>query len=133
MVMSHQEERIKNELADLARSSGLDALLVFNVQKYDAIPGKGVGVWLRTLSLSSIQRAWVHSNIDLTIVGTDGTVIANIVGLPEMPKPLDPSALGIKYEMRDSMRPELPDRSRSEMLEHLEKSVNKRFDQLQFR
>lgn len=133
MVMAYHEERIEKELAELASSNQLDALLVINAQRYESVPGDGVGVWLRTMSMSSIRTALVHSNVDLKVVGPKGTVIARGFGLPEDPKPIDPTALGISYEMKDNMRPELLDRLRSEIVEHLQKSVNKRFDQLELK
>lgn len=130
MVMAYHEERIEKELAELASTNQLDALLVINAQKYETIPGNGVGVWLRTMSLSSIRTALIHSNVDLKVVGPKGTVIARGFGHPEDPKAIDPAAFGISYEMKDNMRPELLDRLRPEIVEHLRKSVNKRFDQL---
>lgn len=132
MVMAYHEERIEKELAELASANQLDALLVINSQRYETVPGDGVGVWLRTMSMSSIRTALIHSNVDLKVVGPKGTVIARGFGRPEDPKPVDPAALGISYEMKDNMRPELLDRLRSEIVEHLRKSVNKRFDQLEF-
>lgn len=131
MVMAYHEERIEKELAELASANHLDALLVINAQRYETIPGQGVGVWLRTMSLSSIQTALVHSNVDLKVVGPQGTVIARGRGLPETPKRIDPSVLGLSYEMKDNLRPELVKRLRFEIVEHLQKSINTRFDQLE--
>ena len=131
MVMTYHEERIEKELAELVSANQLDALLIINAQRYESIPGDGVGVWLRTMSLSAIRTALIHSNVDLKVVGPKGVVIARGLGLPENPKRLDPTAFGIRYQMKDNMRPELLDRLRSEIVEHLRKSVNKRFDQLE--
>lgn len=133
IVMSYAEERIEKELAELSRNNDLDAIFVVTAQQYDSIPGNGVGVWLRTMSLSSIGRAYVHSNIDVKVVGSNGTVIARGFGLPENPKVINPAAYDIKYEMNDNMNPNVLNRLRPEILEQLQRSINKRFDQLDLR
>lgn len=126
----YREERIAKELADLAAANKLDALLVISALRGQAAASNGVGVSLRTMNTSSIQSALVHSNVDLKVVGQRGTVIARGLGLPEDPKRIDPAVFGILYQMKDNLRPELLDQLKLEIVEHLRKSISKRFDQL---
>jgi hypothetical protein len=130
MVIASEEERIEKELAELASSNGLDAMLVITPQRYDTLQGDGVGLWLRTLSISSIQRAAIHSNIAVNVVGANGKVMAKGVGLPQDPKSINPGEYGIAYDLKANVRPDLVKRLSADIAQHVAASVNKRFDQL---
>lgn len=130
MVMAYNEERIEKELADLARSNHLDALVVVSAYKPENSHGDGVGVLLRTTSLSSIGNAYVHSNVSLKIIGPSGNIVAVSSGQSPAVKRIDPSAYGIKYKLSDNFNPELIDRLRLDIAEHLAQTITQKFDRL---
>lgn len=129
IVIAHSEEKIEKELAELVRVNGLDALLVVRAQQYNPHIGDGVGIFLRTMNLSSIQYAEVHSNVSLKVVGRTGRVIAGgISTIPENIKPIEPTKYGFTYELKENYRPELIEQLRVDIADQLTRSLNRRFD-----
>lgn len=123
MVMRYQEENIKKELSALARANKTDALVVVTAYRPVEALGDGVGVTLRTLSLSSIGNAYVNSFISLTMVNPDGVVIASGFDRDRMQKEIDPKTFGLHYKLADNQSPEILAKLREAIAEQLSQSV----------
>jgi hypothetical protein len=70
----------------------------------------------------------VHSDVALFVVGSNGQVIARSRAGREPRKLMDAKALGIEYELKDNLRPDIIGRLSDAMIEQLTKSLNSMFD-----
>lgn len=130
IVMAYGEERIQKELAEIASDNNLDAIYLVTGQSYSKpLPG-GIGVWMSTINFSSIQSAIIYSNVDIKVIDKTGKVISTGIGKTEDPIAINPTALGLKYELKDNNSPELVTKLSNGILEHLKKAINKRSEQL---
>lgn len=131
MVISSNVEKIQKDLGELAQQNGLDAILVYAPVSYDSIPGEGAGVVFRTFSLNSITRGYAHGNITLSIVDRRGEIIASSVnGSKLVPKGIDAAAYGIKYELKENLKPEIRNKLAADILSVVKDSVNIRLGDL---
>jgi hypothetical protein len=121
-------ERLFLDLADLCRVNGVDALFVVGPWRSEDPHYDGVGVYLRTLSSSPPRHVTVHSDVALFVVGSNGQVIARSRAGREPRKLMDAKALGIEYELKDNLRPDIIGRLSDAMIEQLTKSLNSMFD-----
>ncbi|MFC7286593.1 hypothetical protein ACFQPC_00960 [Herminiimonas glaciei] len=117
--------KIKKDLAQLAKNNGLDAIIVFFPMSYEhAIPGKGVGVILRTMSLSSIGRGYAHAAIGMTFVDQQGeTMVYEHIGAEKFSKAIDVDGYGMKYSLEANMTPEMTDRLKADMKNLLQQNI----------
>ena len=130
LVISFAEEKIERELADLARTNALDAMIVVTGRRFENQRGDGVGVVMGS-RMTTVANAAVHANIDARIVGADGKVLVRgAFGTPEPPKGIKPAEYGLTYELKDNLRPEIVKRLSDAMAEQIVRSLNKRLDQL---
>lgn len=120
-----QQEKIKKDLAQMAKDSGLDAIVVVFPMSYEhAMHGKGVGVILRTMSLSSITRGYALAAIGLTLVDQQGeTMVYEDIGADKASKAIDVDGYGMKYSLDASMTPEITDRLKVDMRSLLQQNV----------
>jgi hypothetical protein len=91
---------IQPELAALATRLDVDLMFVVIETALDNTPGQGVGVRLRTMSLSSLKDAVVHSVCLLVLVDRQGNEITNRwggsgVAIARMPA----ESLGLDYDL----------------------------------
>jgi hypothetical protein len=129
MVMAYNEERIEKDLAQLAGDHQLDALLVVSAYKPENSHGDGVGVLLRTFSVSSIGNAYAHANVSLKIIDATGKIVAVSRGAPTARR-IDPGTYGIQYKLSDNLHPQLLEKLRLDILENLTTTLNLKLDQL---
>ncbi len=125
MVMAYYEERIEKELAQLSKLNGLDAIVVVSSFKPENVHGDGVGVLLRTTSLSSIDLAYVHSYISLKIIDATGKIAA-VSRTSTTEKPINPVAYGLQYRMNENTSPALMTSLRAAVEENLDLTVVKK-------
>lgn len=129
MVMAYNEERIEKELAEIIRANRLDALIVVSAFRPENSHGNGVGVLLRTLNVSSIQNAYVHANVSLKVIDTNGKIIARSPG-QSTSRLINPAAYGIGYSMSGNSSPELIARLRADITQNLTQTVNQKLEAL---
>lgn len=120
--VSSPQERLAKDLTELARVNQLDAIVVVNKYRPENVHGDGVGILLRTLSLSSVGDAYVTSYLYANIVNSKGEVQAASWGSsPLPPKVIDPKAYGIQYKLADNNDPALQDRLRKDIVDQVAK------------
>lgn len=104
---------ISDDLRRVAKATGADLVFVVLDTTMENSPGRGVGLTLRTVSLSSVSNALVHAHVLLTLVDKDGKELTNRSG----GNSLVPAAeLGIKYDVRASLKDPLVQRRVSDAL-----------------
>jgi hypothetical protein len=119
-----QRDRVTSDVAALARANQLDAVVLVSKYRPENAHGDGVGVLLRTLSLSSVGDAYVTSYLSASLLDPQGEVLASSWGDRQMPpKVIDPKAYGIQYKLADNNDPALQDRLRKDVVDQVAKVV----------
>lgn len=127
---AYDGERLFLDLADLCRANRVDALFVVRPWRSNDPHYDGVGVLLRTLSSNPPPQITVHSDVALFVIGSNGQVIARSRAGREPRKLVDAKVLGIEYELKDNLRPDILGHLSDAMIEQLTKSLNSMFDGL---
>lgn len=129
LIMARDEEKIQQDLAALVRDNGLDALVLVVPENADSHGIEGLGVWMR-VGLARIGVVYVHSRVDVEVIGPEGRTLALAVRGSESLKEIDPKVFGMVPAFRENIRPELIGRLSDEIVGELAKTLNAEFDQL---
>lgn len=117
-----QRDKVTADLAALARANQLDAIVFVSKYRPENVHGDGVGVLLRTLSLSSVGDAYVTSYLSASLLDPQGEILASSWGDRQMPpKVIDPKTYGIQYKLADNNDPALQDRLRQDIVDQVNK------------
>ncbi|WP_175626295.1 MULTISPECIES: hypothetical protein [Oxalobacteraceae] len=131
MVMSSPVEKIQKDLGEIAKSNGLDALLVFFPVRYESVSGEGVGVMLRTMSLSSVAGGFAYATIDMAMIDQRGEIVAYAgTGSILASKAIDIEGYGIKYSLNANTTPEVTDKLKTDIKDLLKQNVTIRLGQI---
>jgi len=101
--------RISDDLRQIARDTGADLMFVVIDTTLENSPGRSVGVWMRTLSSSSVGKAQLHTHALLVLVDRDGKELARY-STANGDKTVDTKDLGLSYDLSTLQQPEVRDR-----------------------
>ena len=119
-----QVSAFQKELAGLANKLDADLLFVVVDFSLENSPGRGVGVRLRTMSLSTVKDATVHSVCLVALVDRNGNEVTNRWGGRAATFATIPAAdLGLDYDLSAVGAPETREKLKSSMRERLRASL----------
>jgi hypothetical protein len=114
---------IQKDLAALASKLDVDMMFVVIDHALENSPGRGVGIRLRTMSLTSLKDANVHAVCLLVLVDRNGNQITNQWGGPATYASLPADSLGIDYDMTGLSGPDMQQKLKSLMRERLKATL----------
>ena len=121
---SSQVSAFQKELAELGKKLDVDLMFVVVDFNLENSPGRGVGVRLRTMSLSSVSEATVHSVCLLVLVDRNGKEIMNRWGGPATYAKIPAASLGLDYDLSAIDSPETKEKLKALMRERLKASLS---------
>jgi hypothetical protein len=101
--------RISGDLQQIAQHSGADLMFVAIDTTLENSLGRGVGVWMRTISLSSVTNAHLHTHVLLVLVDRDGKELARY-SAADGDKTVDAKSLGLSYDLSTLQQPNVKER-----------------------
>ncbi len=121
---STQVSSYQKELAALANKLDVDWMFVVVDTAFDNNPGRGVGVRLRTMSLSNVKDATVHAICLVVLVDRNGKEITNRWAGPELAYTTVPAFnVGIDYDLAQVATPAVQEKIKSLMRERAKASL----------
>lgn len=87
---------VKEDLVRIAREADADFVFAVVDVTRENSPGRGVGVWMRAISKSSVGSALVHAHVMLVLVDRNGTEIMRSTGSDGT---VSASELGLNYDL----------------------------------
>ena len=118
-----QVSAFQKDLAAVAKKLDVDLMFVVVDFAPENTPGRGVGVRLRTMSLSTLNDATIHAVCLLVLVDRNGNEVTNRWGSQTAIAKIPAGEIGIDYELSNVADPEMQAKLKSLMRERLKASL----------
>ncbi len=151
LVAAYHEERLKKPIAELAKANGLDACIIITTARNDRLQNDGdsalpltfplllmasnhfqpdgVGVWMRSTGSASDKKAYIHANLAVSVIDTNGALLVRSAAADDA-RIIDAAAYGLTSELKNNLRPEVLERLRPDIIEQLQGALKRRFAKL---
>ena len=95
----YDASRLQSDLASIANTSSADALLVIVPEQYERVPFPGIGIRVRTLSLSSISDVEVVTAVTIRMLDAKAMPVAAAGTMHDTQSTVPASSLGLGYDL----------------------------------
>lgn len=123
-IHGYDADKVSADLTEIARVAGADALLVVVPEGYERVPVVGVGVAMRTLSMSSVGNADIYSAITIRMLDRTGKQIDAAGTMHETQVSLPAASLGLSYDLTAVNTPEAKAKISTALLNQLRRGVD---------
>ena len=113
-----------SDIAAIIREAGVDAVFLVAPEGTERPSTTGVGVYFRALSQSLMDKAFVHANIYVRIVGRDSESIVDRDAGSKSSTTVRVSELGLTYDLSTVSAESAPDATSSALRRQLTRSVD---------